>query len=255
MKLIETHAHIYSEEFDADRDECIERALSRGVEKILMPNVDSSSIERLLSCESKYEACIAQMGLHPCYVKANFEEELAVVKEWLDKREFVAVGEIGLDYHWDETFVDQQKIAFKTQIDWAIEKDIPIVIHSRASTSDVLQVLREKKHPQLRGVFHCFGGSLEEAKEIISLGFHVGIGGVATFKNSGLKDVIPQIDLDWLILETDCPYLAPVPHRGKRNEVSYIADIAQYVADLYQMSYDALCKKTSENATDLFRLE
>ncbi len=253
-KLIETHAHIYSEEFDEDRDACIERAEERGVSTILMPNVDHTSIERMLACEQKYNSCMAQMGLHPCYVKENFEEELKVVEEWLAKRDFVAVGEIGLDYYWDKTFIEQQKEAFKLQMDWAVEKEIPVVIHSRDSTHDVIDILREKKQAKLTGVFHCFGGTIEEANQIIEQGFYIGLGGVSTFKNAKMNEVIPHIDINKIVLETDCPYLAPVPHRGKRNEVSFISDIAQHIADMYKIDYDQFCTKTTANAELLFKL-
>ena len=253
-EIIETHAHIYAEEFDVDRDECIARALENGVSKILMPNVNSESIERILQCEQQYESCIAQMGLHPCYVKEDYKAELAIVEEWLSKRDFIAIGEIGLDYYWDKTFIEEQKDAFRTQITWAIEKNIPIVIHARDSTSDVIEILKEMKHPQLRGVFHCFGGTTEEAHTIIEQGFKLGIGGVSTFKKANMKEVLPEVALQDIVLETDCPYLAPVPYRGKRNEVSYLSVIAQHVADIYQMDYAQFCLTTSTTAKALFQI-
>jgi TatD DNase family protein len=253
--IIDTHAHIYSDQFDDDREAVIQRALDANVKKILMPNVDSESIEAMLQCEEAYpEVCEPMMGLHPCSVKEDFEEELAVVEEWLEARPFIAIGEIGIDLYWDQTFKDQQIEAFKRQLNWAKDYDIPVCIHSREATREVLDVLQSEKEDNLRGVFHCFSGSLEEAKEVISLGFLLGIGGVSTFKNGGLDLVLPEMDLKHIILETDCPYLAPVPHRGKRNEPAYTKLVLDRVSELTLTHKDEVRKITTENAVKLFDL-
>ncbi len=254
LQLIDTHAHIYASDFDEDRDECLQRARDIGINKILMPNIDSASIDIMMESEMRYEECISMMGLHPCSVKGDFQKELYIVEDWLSKREFVAVGEIGIDLYWGKTFKEQQLEAFKIQIDWAVERNVPIAIHARDSTEEVLKVLEEKKKPELRGVFHCFGGSLEEAKRIIDLDFKLGIGGVSTFKKGGLDLVLPDIELKHLILETDCPYLAPVPFRGKRNEPAYIQLVAERIALLKLTSMEEVSKETSSVAKELFNL-
>ena len=196
--------------------------------------------------------CYLMMGLHPCSVQENFEEELAIVKKWLDQRAFCAVGEIGLDLYWDKSFFAQQQEAFRRQISWAKELGLPIVIHSRNSTKEVLQILQEEKEERLRGIFHCFGGSVEEAKEIIDLGFYLGIGGVLTFKKAGLDQTMAEISLDHVVLETDSPYLAPVPYRGKRNESSYIHQIATKLASIKNISLDEVAATTTINARKIF---
>ena len=223
MKLIDTHTHLYAKQFNSDRDAMIQRAVEQGVEQFFLPNIDRESIEGMLALEAAYpERCFAMMGLHPCSVKDNYEEELAIVRHWLDRRKFCAVGEIGIDLYWDKTFFEQQKQAFLTQIEWAMEFDIPIVIHSRESTDIIIDILTEVKEDRLRGIFHCFGGTEEQARRIIKLGFFLGIGGVLTYKNSGLGDALKDISLEHIVLETDSPYLAPVPYRGKRNESAYV---------------------------------
>src|SRR5690606_14234317 len=191
---------------------------------------------RLAEAQPGY--CIPMMGIHPCYIKENFEEELAIAYDWLQKESFAAVGEIGLDYHWDTTYVPQQKEAFHRQIEWALEKDLPIVIHSRSATQDCIDIVKEHQNGKLRGIFHCFGDGLEVARQIIDLGFLMGIGGVVTFKNSGLAAVVKEIDLAHLVLETDAPYLAPVPFRGKRNESGYLSYVAEKIAELKGISID-----------------
>jgi len=209
--LVDTHTHIYLNQFDEDREEMMQRAISNGVEKFYLPNIDSTSITEMLKLEKQHpERCFAMMGLHPCSVKEdNYLKELEIVKNWLDKRMFCAIGEIGIDLHWDTSTFEIQKEAFHTQIKWAKELDIPIVIHSRKSTWEVIEVLREEKHEKLRGIFHCFGGSVEEANAIIELGFHLGIGGVLTFKKAGLDKTMEEVSLEHVVLETDSPYLAP----------------------------------------------
>lgn len=255
MNWIDTHAHIYAEQFQKDLDTCISRAKDAGLSSILMPNIDIKSIEPMLQLEKDYPGyCIPIMGLHPCAVKENFEDDLAIIKKWLDQRDFIAVGEIGIDLYWDKTFFEQQVEAFKIQCQWAIERDVPIVIHARDSMSELIQVVSEIKTEKLRGVFHCFGGTVEEANQIIDLGFYLGIGGVATFKKAGLDQVLPHIDAKHLIMETDCPYLAPVPYRGKRNECSYIPIIGEKVASYTDYSIEEIAAATTANAQNLFAL-
>jgi TatD DNase family protein len=253
MFLIDTHTHLYSEEFDQDRDAAITRCLENGINKLYLPNVDSESIQRMLDLEKAYpEVCIAMMGLHPCSVKENYKEELTIVKEWLDKRYFVAVGEIGIDLYWDKTFINEQIEAFNLQMDWAVEKNIPIVIHCRDAFDEIFEVL-SKRDKLPTGIFHCFSGNLEQANKIIDLGgFKLGIGGVLTFKNSGLDKVVEQIDLKHLVLETDSPYLAPMPHRGKRNESSYTKLVAEKLASIKNCSIEEMAEITTQNAKEVF---
>lgn len=254
--LIDTHTHLYLDRFDEDRAEVIAKAKEAGVGKFFLPNIDSSSIAGMLELEGKYPGEIfAMMGLHPCSVKANFEEELAICKTWIDKRKFCAIGEIGLDLYWDDTFFEQQKEAFKIQIDWAKELDIPIVIHSRDSTKEVIEILKACKDEKLRGIFHCFGGSVEEAEQIIDQGFFLGIGGVLTFKKSGLDKTMESIDLAHIVLETDSPFLAPTPFRGKRNESSYVALVAKKLAEIKGISEDEVAKISTQNALKVFQME
>ena len=251
--LIDTHAHLYLPRFDKDRDEVLARALEKGIEKIYLPNVDSTTIESMLALEADQpERCFAMMGLHPCSVKENVAEELLVVKNWLEKRTFCAVGEIGIDLYWDKTFFEAQKKAFNDQIGWAIDLDIPIVIHSRESTDIVINILKERKHPKLRGIFHCFSGNAEQAEQITQLGFHLGIGGVLTYKKSTLPAAIKDIPLEWLVLETDSPYLPPVPFRGKRNESAYIHQIGDYLASIKQIPLEEVARQTTKNALRIF---
>ncbi|MCI5082388.1 MAG: TatD family hydrolase [Saprospiraceae bacterium] len=256
MILIDTHTHLYAKQFDEDRAEMMQRAFDEQVDYFYLPNIDSSSIEGMLQLEQAYpEKCFAMMGLHPCSVKDNYKEELRIVKEWLDKRPFVAIGEIGIDLYWDKTYFEQQKEAFLTQIEWAKALDIPIVIHSREATSIIIELLREVKDDRLRGIFHCFTGSVEEAEAIIDLGFLLGIGGVLTFKNAGLDKTMAQVDLSHVVLETDAPYLAPVPYRGKRNESSYVRKVAEKLAQIHAKPVEEIARITSENAQALFQPE
>lgn len=252
---IDSHAHIYSSEFEADREDVLQAATELGVNKIMMPNVDHTSIDSMMEVEAKHpKLCFAMMGLHPCSVKKDFEKELYRVEEWLSKRKFLAVGEIGTDLYWDKTFWEQQQEAFVIQVKWAKQHKLPIVIHSRESLDETVQLLEPFVDEQLTGVFHCFSGSIEQAKKITSLGFYLGLGGVSTFKNSGMDAVIPQLELDNIILETDCPYLAPVPHRGKRNEPGYIPLIASKICELKKVSHAELSSITVRNTNKLFRL-
>lgn len=254
-KLIDTHAHLYLSEFESDSAEMLESAKRQGVERIYLPAIDSTTHESMIRFEKKYPVCEAMMGVHPCSVKANYQEELAIAKSWWDKRSFVAVGEIGLDFYWDRTFEKEQHIAFRNQIDWALEKKVPIVIHSRQSTLACIEVLKEYKQTGLTGIFHCFSGSLEEAQEIIKLGFLMGIGGVLTYKNAGVAAVVEKLPLEHIVLETDAPYLTPVPHRGKRNESAYIKIIAEKIASLKGVTLDQLAEITTQNAERLFALD
>ncbi len=250
---IDTHTHLYDEQLRTYEQAMIQRAVDAGVTKMYMPNCDSSTIADMMRIATTWPAnCYPMMGLHPCYVKDNYEEELAIVEAWLAKEKFYAVGEIGLDYYWDLTHTTQQKEAFATQIDWALQYNLPIVIHSRESTQDCIDTVRSKQNGQLKGVFHCFGGTLEEAKQIIDLGLYLGIGGVVTFKKSTLPDIIKEVGLNNIVLETDAPYLAPMPYRGKRNESSYIPLMAEKIGDILQMSKELVAQITTANAEKLF---
>ena len=251
--LIDTHAHLYLAEFELDRSMMLDRAKQAGIEKIFLPAIDSSTHTSLLQMETDFPWCKAMMGVHPCSIKENYQEELAIAQQYWSNRNFVAVGEIGLDFYWDRTFEKEQYEAFRIQIEWALEKNVPIVIHSRQSTLDCVRVLKEYKNSALRGVFHCFSGSLEEAQEIIKLGFYLGIGGVITYKNAGLGAVLEKIDLSHLVVETDAPYLTPAPHRGKRNESSYISLIAEKIATVKAEKEGKVAEITTQNAENLFR--
>ncbi|OIQ24984.1 TatD family hydrolase [uncultured Vibrio sp.] len=253
--MIDTHAHIYASEFDNDRDEVVQRALEQGITQILLPNIDLDSIEPMLKTQATYpDICRSMMGLHPCYVDGDVKQTLATVHSWFDKHKFIAVGEIGIDLYWDKTYKAEQEMAFTTQLNWAKEMDLPVVIHTRDSITETLHLLEKEQNGQLRGVFHCFGGSIDEAKAINGLGFHLGLGGVSTFKNGGMDKVIPHLDMDYVLLETDCPYLAPVPHRGKRNEPAYTQLVGQRVADLREISLEQIDTLTTSNAKKLFSL-
>jgi TatD DNase family protein len=279
MSLIDTHCHLYLEEFEMELNDLIQRAQHYGVDKIFLPAIDSETHQRLIHL-SEFEVrnpqsairILPMMGLHPCSVKENFEEELKLVEQHLNSgTKFYAVGEIGLDYHWDLSFKEQQLIAFEKQIEMAISRNLPIVIHSRKSTQDCIDVVKKfAPYPQLlskgrgeekplptktlKGIFHCFGGTVEEARQIIDLGFYLGIGGVVTYKNSGLKEVLQQLSLENLVLETDAPYLTPVPHRGKRNEPAYIKLVAESVAFALGKSYEEVAEITSRNALRVFQM-
>lgn len=254
MNWIDTHAHIYNKAFSKDLEETIESCREEGMQQIYMPNVDRASIDDMLEVEARYPECVATMGLHPCSVDKHFEKELYLVEEWLNKRPFAAVGEIGLDLYWDKTHVEQQKEAFRIQTRWAKEKGIPIIIHCRDAFAETLELVEELKDERLQGVFHCFTGTLEEAEKAVSLGFYLGIGGVATFKNGGLDKVLPQLGLERLVLETDSPYLAPVPYRGKRNSPAYIPLVAERVAGLCSKPLEEVYQQSTANAQNLFQV-
>jgi TatD DNase family protein len=252
--IIDTHTHLYLNDFAADIDEVIKRAADEGVEKFYLPAIDSSETENIFSLEKKYPGkCFAMMGLHPCSVKQNYKEELYLVYNWLQKRKFAAVGEIGLDFYWDKTFTDQQYESFHRQIEWALQFDLPVVLHSREAVQQSIDVIKEYEGKNLRGIFHCFSGTLQNALDIIGTGFYLGIGGVITYKNSGLAEVIKEIDLKHIVLETDAPYLTPVPFRGKRNESSYLKYVVQKIAEVKNFSIEEVAKVTSMNAENIFK--
>lgn len=254
MNWIDTHAHIYDEKFKDDIEDMLARSQEVQVNQVYMPNIDHTSIDGMLELEHQNpEQCVAMMGLHPSSVKKDFERELYRVEEWLDQRSFAAVGEIGLDYYWDTTFKEQQLEAFRIQIDLAKKHRLPIVIHTRDSFEDAIQIVEELNEENFTGVFHCFTGSAEEGKRVTDAGFYVGLGGVTTFKNSGMNEVVPHLDLDKVVLETDSPYLAPTPHRGKRNEPTYIPLIGEKIAEFTGSSPETIAEKTTQNAQRLFR--
>jgi TatD DNase family protein len=249
---IDTHVHLYDEQFE-DKDAMIQRAIDAGVHKMYMPNCDSTTIAGMMQIADKWKKnCYPLMGLHPCYVKENYKAELAIAEEWFAKKTFAAVGEIGLDYYWDLSFKTQQIEVFETQIDWALQYNIPIVIHSRESTQDCIEIVRKKQNGKLKGIFHCFGGTLEQAKQITALGLYLGIGGVVTFKNSNLAAIVKETPLENIVLETDAPYLAPVPYRGKRNESSYIPLIAATIASLKNIDVTVVATITTQNTEKIF---
>lgn len=251
--ITDTHTHLYSEQFDQDRAQMIQRAKDIGVSRFFIPAIDSSYTERMLSLENEFPKDIfLMMGLHPTSVKENFKEELQLVKDWIDQRPFVAIGEIGIDLYWDRSFLAQQQEAFQTQIKWAKEKKLPIVIHCREAFDEIFDLLELEKGPDLYGIFHCFTGSLEQAKKAISYNMKLGIGGVATFKNGKIDAFLNQIPLKHIVLETDAPYLAPVPFRGKRNESSYITYVVDKLADIYAVSVNEIVKTTTENSKHIF---
>jgi TatD DNase family protein len=252
MHFIDTHTHIYLPEFDDDRDTMMQRATEANVKISILPAIDSSTHNTMLNVESTYENCYAMIGLHPCSVNQDYEKELDIIEKHLNQRKFIAVGEIGLDFYWDKTFTELQYHAFHKQIEVAVQYDLPIVIHSRNAIDECIEVVKE--HPGITGVFHCFSGNEEQARKIIDLDFMLGIGGVVTFKNAGLDKVIEKIGLTNVILETDAPYLAPVPYRGKRNEPAYIKLVAEKLATLSNLSMEEIAELTTENAKKLFKL-
>lgn len=253
MRFIDTHSHIYDATILPEFEEVLKNARASGVDKILMPAIDSTSIEDLLALEAKYPAhCVAMMGLHPCYVKENFEQELAIVSDWLSKRKFVAIGEIGLDFYWDKIFIEQQYKAFERQMQWAIDYNTPIVIHTRNAMGETIEAVKPFAKKGLRGAFHCFSGSKESALQIIDMGFYLGLGGVLTYKNAGVAEAIQDIPMEWLFLETDAPYLPPVPYRGKRNEPAFMIEVAKKLAEIKQLPLHEIAAITTANAERLF---
>ena len=253
MTLIDTHCHLYSEEFNHDIDAVINNAVAIGVKKFYLPAIDSTATNSMLALEEKYPGkCIAMMGLHPCYVKENYKEELELVDGWLKKRKFAAIGEIGLDYYWDRTYLKEQEASFRTQIVWALQYKLPIVIHTRNAMQETINIVKEYSRQGLTGIFHCFGGSIESATEIIKAGFYLGIGGVLTYKKAGLAEVLEQVSLEHLVLETDAPYLTPVPFRCNRNESSYLQYVVTRLAEVKKVSVDEVATITTANAEKIF---
>ena len=253
--MIDTHAHIYLAEFKEDRLAMLDRCRAQGLSKVLMPNIDSTSIDDLLQLESEApDLCVAMMGLHPCYVKKGFEKDLYLVEDWLNKRSFCAVGEIGTDLYWDKSLWVEQQEAFEVQLNLAKKHKLPVSIHSRESTEEALGIIEKLQDGQLSGVFHCYSGTLAQAERAIKLGFHLGIGGVATFKKGELDDLLRATDLKHLVLETDSPYLAPVPYRGKRNEPSYLHYVAEKIALVKMVPLSSVIEQTTLNAKAIFTL-
>ncbi|MBS1577078.1 MAG: TatD family hydrolase [Bacteroidetes bacterium] len=255
MQLIDTHCHIYADAFNTDRKEMIDRAVKEGINKLLMPAIDTTTHQAMLALEQEHPGiCFSMMGLHPCSVKTNFKEELAVIYKYFEQRPFIAVGEIGLDFYWDLSFKEEQYQAFHKQIELALHYGIPIVIHSRESTDECIGIVKEHQRGKLKGVFHCFGGSKEQAQKIIDLGFYLGIGGVLTFKKAGLDVLMKGLNLNNIVLETDAPYLAPAPFRGKRNECSYVKYVAEKLAEIKQLPIQEVAAITTSNAQSLFSI-
>lgn len=255
MILIDTHTHLFVDAFDEDRSEMLERAREEGVSHFLLPNIDLESIPRLKKLVASESDCYGMMGLHPCSVKANYKEALQVIREELETGNYLAVGEIGIDLYWDKTFLEEQKDALRMQCEWAKELKLPIVIHARDSFDEIFEVIDEVNDNSLTGVFHCFTGNEQQAQKILSYGgFKMGLGGVLTFKKSGLDQVVKQFPLEHFVLETDSPYLAPTPHRGKRNESAYVSLVAQKLADAFEVSLAEVAEVTSSSAKELFKL-
>lgn len=253
MMLIDTHCHLYSTEFGEEIADIIDKAQKVGVQKFYLPAIDSEVIQAMLDLEAAYpNKCFAMMGLHPCSVNENVEDELSIVNEWLHKRDFVAVGEIGLDFYWDKTFAAEQKKAFDIQMSWALSKNKPIVIHTRNAMQETIDMVKPYAKKGLKGIFHCFSGSYESAKQIIDMDFLLGIGGVLTYKNAGLPAALENIGLEHMVLETDAPYLSPVPYRGKRNESSYLLEIAIKLAEIKEVSLEDVATITTANAQKIF---
>lgn len=261
-QYVDTHCHLYSKQFDADRAAVLQRAIDNGVTHFLLPNVDNHSLSRLIdTCRQFPHHCLPMMGLHPCSVTNNYDQDLTQIERYLFSNPYTAegitwcaVGEIGLDYYWDKTYIAQQKEAFRQQIRWAKQLRLPIVVHARHSMDDNLKIIEEEQDGTLRGVMHCFTGTIAQAEKAVSLGMHLGIGGVLTYKNAGLDSTLAHIDIKYLVLETDAPYLAPVPYRGKRNESAYLIHIAQSLAQIKNLPLDTVAQATTQNASKLFAL-
>ena len=255
MYLIDTHTHIYDHQFSLDRKEAMQRAIDAGVKMMLLPNVDASTIAPMLELHEQYHDCTrVMMGLQPEEVKEDYKDVLAIMEKELEKGIYVGVGEIGLDFYWDSTFEKEQLDAFETQLDWAKQLHLPLSIHCRNAFDKMVKILEHKQDGGLRGIMHCFTGTEEEAKVYLELGFHLGLGGVTTYKNCGVKDYLPNLPLDRIVLETDAPYLAPVPCRGKRNEPAFLVHTAQRIADILQLPVEELAAVTTANAQSLFGL-
>lgn len=251
--ITDTHTHLYSEQFDEDRATMIQRAKDAGVSRFFIPAIDSSYSKSMFQLEKDFPNDVfLMMGLHPTSVKENFQEELNHVKNWIDKRDFYAIGEIGIDLYWDKSFLKQQQEAFRTQIQWAKEKNLPIVIHCRDAFDEIFEVLETEKGDDLRGIFHCFTGTKEQAEQAISYNMKLGIGGVVTFKNGKINKFLHEIEIQHIVLETDAPYLAPTPYRGKRNESLYITNVIDKLVNIYDLSFEEIAIITTQNSKEVF---
>src|SRR5665647_913766 len=252
MKLIDTHTHLYLKEFNADIDEVMQRAEAEGVIKFFLPAIDSTETNAILDLEKKFPGkCMAMMGLHPCSVKENYKVELDKASQMLQQRKFAGIGETGLDFYWDTSFVKEQYESLHIQAGWALKYNLPLILHTRNAMQETIDVIKSYNGKGLRVIFHCFGGTLQNANDIIDQGFFLGIGGVITYKNSGLAEIIKDIDLAHIVLETDAPYLTPLPFRGKRNESSYLKYIVQKIAEVKNISVEEVAKQTSLNAENI----
>jgi len=256
MDLVDTHCHLYLDEFSADRTEVIKRGEETGIKKFLLPNIDSSSVEAMLNLSEQNSNCLPMMGLHPCSVNENWDKEIANTEKWLRERgiKWHGIGETGLDYYWDKTFIPTQKENFEQHINWAKQLQLPIIIHSRDALDDCIEMIEKNKVENLRGIFHCFSGTMQQAQRIMDLDFYMGIGGVITFKKAGLAELVSEIPLDYLVLETDSPYLAPVPFRGKRNESSYLKFVVSKIAEVKNQTEEVIAEITTANAGKIFNL-
>jgi TatD DNase family protein len=255
MRFIDTHAHLYSSPIKENIEGIMKNAMDNGIDTIIMPAIDSTTLEAMLEVEKTYpQNTMAMMGLHPCSVKENVKEELAIIEAQLQKRKFIAIGEIGLDYYWDKTFMTQQMEAFEIQMQWALDYKLPIAIHTRNAMGETIEAVKPFAKKGLRGIFHCFSGSKESAEQIITMGFHLGLGGVLTYKNAGVAEAIKDIPMQWLVLETDAPYLSPVPYRGKTNEPSYMIQVAMKLAEIKNLPLHEIASITTNNAEKLFGL-
>ncbi len=254
MIFTDTHTHLYSAEFESDRSILIQQAIDAGIKRLFMPNISSESIAGMLEVEKQFpENCFPMMGLHPCSVGEDVHAQLQTVEEWLGKRPFTAIGEIGIDLYWDKTFFKQQQDAFRKQINWAKKYNLPYVIHSRNAFDETMEIVAEFKNDPIKAIFHCFSGNVQQAEQVIAAGdFKLGIGGVVTFKNAGLDKVVEAIDLKHLVLETDAPYLAPIPYRGKRNEPDYLLLVAKKIAEIKKISLEEVAAITTENSKHVF---
>ena len=251
--LIDTHCHLYSNEFGDEKGLIVERAVEAGIGKFYFPAIDSGVIDDMMKLESSYPGrCFSMMGLHPCSVKENYLEEMQIVEDWLMKRTFAAIGETGLDFYWDRTFEKEQYMAFHRQMEWGLQYKLPVVIHSRNSIQESIDAVKQHQNGSLTGIFHCFTGDYDQARQIIDSGFYLGIGGVLTYKNSGLAAVLKDIPLAHIVLETDAPYLSPVPFRGKRNESSYLEYVAGRLAEAKGVSREEIERVTTQNAEKIF---
>jgi len=255
MRLIDTHSHLYAEEFDQDIDEVVKRCAEQNIQKIVLPNIDVDTIDRVHNLTDKYpDLCVPLMGLHPTHIKENYQKDLDSVLSQFDKYKYKGVGEIGIDLYWDKTFFKEQSEAFTIQLQFALKKDLPVVIHARDSFEEILEIVEKAEYKSSRGIFHAFTGDQNLAKRIINRGFKIGIGGILTFKNSGLSDTVKDIPLEHIVLETDSPYLAPTPFRGKRNESSYVRLVAEKLSEVKQLPLEEIGEITTKNAIELFQL-